>query len=971
MHRRTLNVEHRRRSAGARILVPHPGAMEQNNRFTDYALAPNALLRVAGLPIRALQDISSPSLSRAIASLLNLQSEIATLRDQLAESLFDEIGEERNSEARRVLVGLRRDVHNNRTRRFRDHAIEQLVSPAIRAKLGHLEELQIGLASARRESAVLYQSEMTRTRGMLRSWLSNEGLLNAIALSSPALFQGLDKYQRAAPSAIRSREEHVERGVLRYFERAAAKTTPFSTFCLLVPAKVCASSADRGHAPTIVGSVDRARTQVRPNKLLLARIMQRICSDAKLSTALSLIVNPTIRQSGDQLRLLFTGPSGVERFGRLGRAWSLEMVIMQFERSKPITAKELIGRLVADATLGATRDEASAFVAELLRIGVLTVVPLVNDQETEWIAIVCEFLRTAELRDEPTSIEIERLLMQFAIALQRLSTADARSRHSLMLECRKLVAAIASGRMPRHLEGMPVLEDATCDAIGAVPRSEALTVLARLLSIAAPAAYPREERARIWQFYMKKFYGRPRVPVLEFLEEYSQELAHSRERRQPGEEAVRTSDSQQQHDGPVVARLAANVRQAMQQIVSQARESGPIGGDVEIGFTELNQALPASFPNDISDAAWSVSAFVQFARLPDDSRPVIVLPNGISFTGFGKYFSRFLYLLPTAFVDGVRAHNRALGAQVAELAHDACFNANLHPDILPRRIEYPLAGYRSAVGRISIDDLAVVPSDESLKSVHLVDLQTLNRIVPVDLGFQNPRMRPALFQFLSLFCPVAAFAFAADESAVAHFKSSMQSRPAASHSAVVGVRYRPRIVFERHLVIARRSWLIADLEMKEWLAKSSDPAESFFHINQQRLEYGIPERVFARVVMNTAPNPSTLEEQRRVATVTAQAGGRIDTEVDDFEEPTETSQSAGTSRNRHKPLFVDFASPLSLSVFTRTIPSLSGHTVILEECLPDVGDAIECSGDRWMAEAVVEICSLAECGDECGEACAN
>ena len=72
--------------------------------------------------------------------------------------------------------------------------------------------------------------------------------------------------------------------------------------------------------------------------------------------------------------------------------------------------------------------------------------------------------------------------------------------------------------------------------------------------------------------------------------------------------------------------------------------------------------------------------------------PLLVLQGGSYTTGFGKYFSRFLYMLPDDVQEQVRRENASVtGELLAEICGDAQFNANLHPPLLAGRSATPPA----------------------------------------------------------------------------------------------------------------------------------------------------------------------------------------------------------------------------------------------------------------------------------------
>ncbi|HEX4962222.1 MAG TPA: hypothetical protein VF173_15405 [Thermoanaerobaculia bacterium] len=62
--------------------------------------------------------------------------------------------------------------------------------------------------------------------------------------------------------------------------------------------------------------------------------------------------------------------------------------------------------------------------------------------------------------------------------------------------------------------------------------------------------------------------------------------------------------------------------------------------------------------------------------------------------------------------------------------------------MLPEEIAYPTAEGGSARDQISVSDLAVEPDPRCPFRVRLVNVTTGREVIPVDLGFRNPRLRP-------------------------------------------------------------------------------------------------------------------------------------------------------------------------------------------------------------------------------------
>ena len=231
--------------------------------------------------------------------------------------------------------------------------------------------------------------------------------------------------------------------------------------------------------------------------------------------------------------------------------------------------------------------------------------------------------------------------------------------------------------------------------------------------------------------------------------------------------------------------------------------------------------------------------------------------------GFGKYFSRFLYLLPDEVTEDLAASNRRLTrSELAEICGDASYNADLHPPLLPEEIAYPTAEGGSARDQISVADLAVEPDPRSPFRVRLVNVKTGREVIPVDLGFRNPRLRPPLFQMLSRMTPVAAFVLSPPRASPRNprIRECEPGREAPGH-----VVHRPRLTYRGRLVLARRRWTLPQA-----LFPGRDRQESeagyFLRIRRWREELGLPEEVFVRIVDLVRKNRS---EKNRASAITS------------------------------------------------------------------------------------------------------
>ncbi|HEV7590231.1 MAG TPA: hypothetical protein VGO40_19080, partial [Longimicrobium sp.] len=232
--------------------------------------------------------------------------------------------------------------------------------------------------------------------------------------------------------------------------------------------------------------------------------------------------------------------------------------------------------------------------------------------------------------------------------------------------------------------------------------------------------------------------------------------------------------------------------------------------------------------------------------------------------------------------------------------------------------------------------IGVEPDPEDPDTLRLVHAPTGRRVVPVDLGFLNPRMRPPLYQLVSRFTPPAMFgppipespeprrpraaapeepaAEAVDADTVAVGGGDADTAGAApavdadtavadtARAAADGIEIppaeppppprilaRPRVTFEGSLVLARRRWVVPG-ELFPQREPHEAAADFFVRANRWRREAGIPETSYVRI--NPLPEPPAAKpgepagaQAEADAAAEAQAAAAAAGEVPGYEAP--------------------------------------------------------------------------------------
>ncbi|MEU7474913.1 lantibiotic dehydratase [Lentzea sp. NPDC042327] len=362
--------------------------------------APYALVRLAALPHPDGAADAAP-FRRAAAALADKEAELLALAGPLGEQLHDSAAEHDPGFHRRVVLPLRRDVHNGRTPRpALVEAAADLVSryPDLRKWLELLSERAALLAEADRARPAALAAE----RAVLAEVCAAEPLRKAAVFSGRDLWQGL---ARAGAGDRRARK--AEPTVLRYALRATAKTSPLSWYTAVGWGTW---SAD---APAPEWGEPVAVTRV--SQVLLARLVAALLADRELLFDHPHRLAADVHEEGDRVRFRrdvpATGPLrahvGAEEDVELAASAPLRYLVgLTAANPGGITPAQLASVLATRLPDGES-ERAHSYVALLLDIELLLPVLPVDPQDPSACLALAAWLRgtgRADLADRVTSV---------------------------------------------------------------------------------------------------------------------------------------------------------------------------------------------------------------------------------------------------------------------------------------------------------------------------------------------------------------------------------------------------------------------------------------------------------------------------------------------------------------------------------------------------------------------------------------
>jgi hypothetical protein len=1062
------------------------------------ALMSRFVCRVSGAPAGTVDGMRDEHALALFGQLAETEGRLHAAREDISQRLFAAIGAAQEKPLRNKLITLKRELYN-----LKPQSAERLDAALAGADAETADAVRAFNADVQRvrgledEVRAAHDAGAARARGQFRERITDADFRKGLMVSSRSLYGHLGRYAAAAESGeLSGRDEKTERGLLRYYTRMAMKATPFATFCAIIPGTFVDGDAAVEGETRFSGDPRAKRSFVRINKFLYGLLFDHLKTRPAFRHALAVERNPTLRSEGPRLVFL-TSIEGREVFQRLGDNEVLQLIASRFADGGAPTLGELIRALSSDPEIDATPEEAEAYLDKLIEIGFLRFHTGIREQDADWDL---PFRTLLDGIDDEHAQRSSTLLARLRERVEAYTDAGVQARADIIEQIHADIeeALDAMQVTARLRKDMPFYEDATSAASAEISLTpgvrRAFGAFEEWVRATSRLAWPRPDLATMRHFFETYYKSTDGVPLLKFYEDFYREHFKAHVEKEAKQRGGAGKDQMDGYDvgNPFGLQSIKDLGAARQRLTEAFRKRWDADRDAEsfdISAQEVEEALAGV--ETLSGVPRSMGAFGLMIPAEGEGSDPTFLLHGSSYTaGYGKYFSRFLYMLPDDVQEDVRRANAALtGELLAEICGDAQFNANLHPPLMRWEISYPTGESGNTEQQLRSSEILVFPDPEDPQSLALVHGPTGGRVIPVDLGFLNPRMRPPLYQLLSRFTPpvmyapsipesadpprrpqekkldvdavtVQAFdhpdaaaagqgdgasqalscacqevaqrdtpteyasctcfaepmaaagtvddaagtvddaADAAGDEAPAADAAPAGEAPAAAEAPAPPpptINYRPRITFGGgRVVLSRRRWVVPGALFPQRRADES-AGDFFIRANRWRVENGIPETSYLRVMPGTEPRPAQPGQPAGEAAAEAPAdagaeipgyeGGAPEAEVHeeeaeaeaaapdaaadavadgaaaDPEDPAAAAAKAADaakkrtqpSKDFFKPQFMDFGNPLLVGLLGRIATGLKHFSAVFEERYPDQAALPRHGDDAFVTELVVQL----------------
>jgi len=852
---------------------------------------------------------------KKIGSLYKEVNAAATEFDELKELicgyLYHAIKDALTITDKQILLNIKRDIYNSRDpdRQQWENFLENLPSEKrpVFEKYTYLKAAQNLL---RGEWQNVYQKNMQHHRTVLQRISESDLLHKGIRLSSKALFDQLNSFARAPVTSFKNKELRQEYSLLRYITRMYFKTSPFSTFTYL---GLCSlTQTDLVYEPFLSGDV--VHSKIRLNNEIFSYLKTLLTLNPEINEQLYVQLNPTIQLSDEQVTFLINFHN-LESFQKLANTSVINALLeINADKKEPYRLNNFIEKL--EEIVDSSKAGIKAYLLRLIEIGFLEFDFQTSGIDPDWDLALIKYLKNINKPSALLNETVEVLHKQRSYcesyaqseAIQRGEILEQMYQdfHTLFNQYldsigflkqdqgaykKQYTASFSTEQFKKNPYLLSTLttekliyEDSFIQGSATIDR-EAITTIVEgvneLCEMLQPVDSINEERNRIRTFYLDHYRKDQNVNLLEFYHSYYLHVKNPQKDLQQ-KDTKALLDQHQENYRTIYKKWVEQFKQILKPSVSANAVEIVINRQM---IDDIKKSLPGKTKNRLVSRAMFAQCFQKEGNLQ------VVLSH--IFQGMGRAGGRFLHLFDPDITESLRIFNKRISTNfmLMELSDGSYFNANAHPPLLDYEVRIPDAhNSLPAESQIAVKDIQVY-YDATVDEVCLFNSLTGLRILPFDLCLQSLTQRSKLYQLLAHFSPDQSVSFSPVQRAIQELIFTGADLPGKRE-----VYHFPRIIYEKQIIIKRRSWSV----LTSFVPKKGDQqseADYFMIINHWREKNAFPNQIFLYLRSGTS--------------------GQEQDAADDY-----------------KPQYIRFDTPLLILLWVRLLKK-AGEYIYFEEMMPD------------------------------------
>lgn len=821
-----------------------------------------------------------------------LNNSILEIKNNISENLFLKISEVQEKSTRNRLLKLRRNIYQMKSVDVK--SLDAFLQIEEIEKIKILYKKQGNLEKFLEKFESNFNEETKIIRNKFKNQIQNYDFQKGLLISSKVLYDAQSYYKNSNSYSLNRKQEQIERGLLRYYSRMVMKATPFGTFCSIIPGSIVENrnngfSNKNGFSFTTAPI--KKESIILINKGLYGSVLSYITSNENIKVKLELELNQTIKIENENLKYL-TAFDKKEIFQKLENNEVLDLFQNEFEKTGTLVYEELISLMCVHPELEATKEEAIGYVDKLIEIGFLRFKVGIPEQQVDWVEPLINILNKV---DDENAKKIIHLFTELNKKINQFQDALLEERAELLNEMDFLVKSTFEELEIKSdlIADLPFYEDSTTQSsvlLNELAINEIDNLLVKFISATRKLAYPRTEQASMRKFFDDHYEGDLSIPLLDFYEDFYREHFKEHLEKQRKIQSNIKDDELKNYNtsNPFNLDVIKKIQEGhnkIQKLIVEKWNNNP-NENINLTCEEIKDII--SDVPEISLKSNSSSLFSQIVISEDDKSNKLILPSGKYLLGYGKYFSRFLRLFPDKEQNLLFEKNNTLSTCIlAEISGDDNFNANLHPPLTEYEISYPTSEVGMANKQLKCTDIVVGKNPDDEFSLILKDIRNNKEIIPLDLGFLNPMMRPPLFQLLSKFTPPSNYSMHIPERKIIHQNKTNNNEDGKNEKIKTEnedvkneeikekivenkidekkpeIIFRPRVTLEDKIILSRRCWIIPKVLFPNMESTDSN-FNYFLKVNNWIIENKIPAEVYVKIKPLPLPQNKKLEFQKKM-----------------------------------------------------------------------------------------------------------
>ena len=936
--------------------------------FEDAArgvVSPRFLLRVAGLPINTVDELSLSEGVEWAREVLRIEARLGEQSQVIVDAIHEAVrAHADDTPLQRQMITVKRDVFNARAPKNRAAAESVAALPELKeTALGEWLELVYRREELLASGRQLFDAEFADRRERLKEVIRDPSFRKGLLVASPTLENDLDNYLKAPAGKLNRRLRLVERAVTLYLLRSACKTSPFSTLGVVAGGRFDEDVPPaEGLATYRVADMEK-KSFVRLNVAVLSRLSALLLASEEVRRVLPLRIKEGWELHDDRVRYLrrtitiseMTGPQTMdvvkESIFYLPLSPTLMRLLELLGRDGAGRLEELALALVGEGDGEEDVRKIEEFLVHLLRLDLLVVPELrVPAHRPDFLA---EYAARLSAFDGATVGEVAAALHRIDSLVGEYAEGSVAERRAIQKAIRQEVADCYRllGAGEEHVPHTLLYEDATLPLpqLGLNPgqwegRVASLRDVQGVLPIFDLTVAPR----LVMNAFFKIIYGEGQRcdDVLSFAEVFTQDYYDQYRRatmRRQQIDAEGNFNPSINHFNIPELNLLDELRQEFASYLGRELVGAPDGCRDLVLSAGAVREFGARVPRKVS-RLYSHTFFSQAAETEDGPRLVI----NRAFSGLTQMFSRFINPLEDGgrdpIADDLRETLESLqppGAVFAELQGGYDANLNLHPSITRYEIVCPGDhSSRPEHEQIPVADL-YIEHDAASDTLRLRSRRLGCEVIPLYLGFLLPGALPQLRQVL--------INFSSPSFATPYFWVGVKGGPKVGNT----IAFYPRLSLGE-VVLQRAIWKLAPGYLPKRAPTQSD-ADYFLAVTRWQKENGLPRRVFVTPDSYTPRGAKEDEPEESKAETKEEVKEEAKVEPEKSGGKSENAREAEADQLIRKPMYLDFENFFSVILLERVV-ARSTARLVMTEMLPDREHLWFRDGeDAYVTEFILEL----------------